>query len=252
MSRFLLAIICFATIPAALPQAGDTISKAEVEALRNEVKALREDVERLKAAQREAASRQNPIFDVTSAPSMGDPKAQVVLIEFSDFQCPYCMDYFTNTYRKVIDSYVKTGKIRYVVRDFPNESIHPNALKAAEAANCATEQGKFWGMHDALFNNQKLLGSTGITDAARSSGLNMTAFQTCLDSGKYVEKIRKDTQDTAKLGANGTPVFFIGTTEAGEPMKVKLMNALVGSQPLPKYQAFIDSLLQRDSLSGRQ
>jgi protein-disulfide isomerase len=100
-------------------------------------------------------------------------------------------------------------------------------------------------MHDNLFNNQKNLGSTGITDAAKSSGLNMTAFQTCFDSGKYVETIRKDTQEGAKLGANGTPVFFIGTTEPGEPAKVKLMNALVGSQPLQNYQTFINGLLPK-------
>lgn len=174
---------------------------------------------------------------------MGNEKAKLVLVEFSDYQCPYCMDYFSHTYSQVVADYVKTGKMRYVARDFPGESIHPNALQAAEAARCATEQGKFWVMHDNLFANQKTLGSTGISDSAMASGLDMAKFQACLDSSKYLDAIRKDEDETLKLGVKGTPAFFLGTPDPANPSKIKLSKALIGSQPLSTFQQTIDSLL---------
>jgi protein-disulfide isomerase len=242
-----VAVVCLvATARAQTPPApANPQLQKEVEALRSEVKALRSELDQVKATLRDITARQNPTFDITSAPSMGDAKAKVVLIEFSDYQCPFCMEYFTNTYRKVIDEYVKTGKIRYVVRDFPGEGIHPNALKAAEAARCATEQGKFWEMHDALFTNQRNLATTGMTDAAKSVGLDLAAFTTCLDSGKHTAGIRKDENETAQLGVKGTPAFFVGTPDPASPSKVKLANALVGAQPLENFRKVIDSLLAK-------
>jgi len=214
----------------------------QVADLKSEVTALRTEVDQLKAALRDLTTRQNPVLDVSGAPSMGDPKASLVLIEFSDYQCPFCMDYFSSTYRKVIAEYVNTGKLRYVVRDFPGESIHPNALKAAEAARCATEQGKFWEMHDNLFTNQRNLATTGITDSAKASGLNLVTFQTCLDSGKQAAGIRKDENEAVQLGAKGTPAFFFGAPDPSNPSRVKLLNGMVGAQPLSAFEKMIDGL----------
>jgi protein-disulfide isomerase len=230
----------FAAAVSAWPQTPDK----QIEELRSEVKALRAELDQVKATLHDITTRQNPIFDVAGAPSMGDAKAPVVFIEFSDFQCPFCMDYFSTNYRKIIDEYVKTGKIRYIVRDFPGENIHPNALKAAEAARCAADQGKFWEMHDNLFTNQRNLATTGITDSAKAAGLNMAAFQTCFDSGKYTAAIKKDENDTSQL-VKGTPAFFVGIPDPANPSKIKLMNALVGSQPLQNFQKMIDALLPK-------
>jgi protein-disulfide isomerase len=234
-----------ALVAAAEPQSSsaDTELRKEVEALRSEVKSLRSELDQVKATLHGLTVRQNPIFDLSGAPSIGDLKASVVLIEFSDYQCPYCMDYFSNTYRKIIDEYVKSGKVRYVVRDFPGESAHPNALKAAEAARCAKEQGKFWEMHDSLFTNQRNLPTTGITDSARTAGLDLAAFQTCLDSGKHTAGVRKDEEETVQLGVKGTPAFFFGTPDPANPSRVKLVTALIGGQPLQAFQKVIDSLL---------
>ncbi len=242
-----VAVSCLAAVPAAQPQSssGDTELRKEIEALRSEVKSLRSELDQLKSTLHDLTARQNPIFDLSAAPSMGDLKASVVLIEFSDYQCPYCMDYFSNTYRKLIDEYVKNGKVRYVVRDFPGEGTHPNAMKAAEAARCATEQGKFWEMHDSLFTNQRNLPTTGITDSAKDAGLDLAALQTCLDSGKHAAGIHKDEDETVQLGVKGTPAFLFGTPEPANPSKVKIVAALIGAQPLQAFQKVIDSLLAK-------
>ncbi len=240
---FWLAIVPSAAWSQSTSTSQQAAVQKEVDDLRIEVKALRSELDQLKQTLRDLTTPRIPTFDITGAPAMGAEGAKLVLIEFSDYQCPFCMEYFTNTYRRVIADYVKTGKMKYVVRDFPGESIHPNALQAAEAARCAVEQGKFWTMHDNLFTNQKSLGSTGIFDSASAAGLEMTKFQVCIDSNKYAALIRKDEDETAKLGVKGTPAFFLGTPDPANPSKIKLAKALIGSQPWTAFQQTIDSLL---------
>jgi protein-disulfide isomerase len=245
MKLALLAAVCLvAALPAARAQSqSDAELRNEVENLKGQVKALRTDLDQIKATLHDLTTPRTPLFDIGGAPSMGDAKAKVVLIEFSDYQCPYCMDYFTSTYRRLIADYVKTGKVKYVVRDLPGESIHPNALQAAQAARCAADQGKFWEMHDSLFTNQRSLGSTGITDSASAAGLDAAKFSACFDSNKYVEGIRKEANEALQLGAKGTPAFFLGTPDPANPSKVKLSKALIGAQPLSTFQQTIDTLL---------
>ncbi|MGB6946993.1 MAG: thioredoxin domain-containing protein [Bryobacteraceae bacterium] len=244
----LLAAAFLAAVPPAATAQSAATSQAslqkEVEDLKSEVKALRNELDQVKQTIHDLTAPRTITFDVGGAPIMGDEAAKVVLVEFSDYQCPYCMAYFTNTYRQVVDEYVKTGKMRYVVRDFPGESIHPNALQAAEAARCATEQGKFWPMHDDLFANQKKLGSTGISDSAEAAGLDMTKFHACFDSRKYTDAVRKDEGETLKLGVKGTPAFFFGTPDPADPNKIKLSKAIVGAQPWTAFQQTIDSFLK--------
>jgi len=138
--------------------------------------------------------------------------------------------------------YIKTGKLKYVVRDFPLESIHKDAFKAAEAGHCAGEQGKFWEMHTRLFENQKALGPTNLANYAQALGLDGPKFQQCLDSGKYAARIRKDLEDGQKAGITGTPGFLFGLTEANDP-KVKVLKVLKGAQPYASFKGAIDSLL---------
>ncbi len=232
--------------PAAWPQnPPDEALRREVEDLRGEVKALRSEVDQIKATLRDLTTPRNPVFDIGGAAYMGEANAKVVLIEFSDYQCPYCMDYFANAYAHLIADYVKTGKVKYVARDFPGESVHPNALRAAEAARCANEQGKFWEMHDNLFRNQKNLGARGISDSAAAAGLDMAKFQACFDSGKYTAGIRKDEEETVKMGIKGTPAFLLGTPDPANPSKIKLNKMLIGSQPLAAFEQTIESLLPK-------
>lgn len=138
--------------------------------------------------------------------------------------------------------YIKTGKLKYVVRDFPLEAIHKDAFKAAEAAHCAGEQGKFWEMHTRLFENQKALGPGNLADYAQALGLDRPKFQRCLESGKHAARVRKDLADGQQAGVTGTPAFFLGLTEPNDP-KVKVIRALKGAQPYASFKDAIESLL---------
>ncbi len=143
---------------------------------------------------------------------------------------------------QIESEYIKTGKVKYVVLDFPLESIHKTAFKAAEAARCAGDQGKFWEMHDRLFANQQTLAPTNLPQHAQALELDVPKFQQCLDSGKYVAVIRKDLAEGQQAGVTGTPGFFLGLTNPNDS-KVKTLRVLKGAQPYPAFQAAIDDLL---------
>ena len=138
--------------------------------------------------------------------------------------------------------YIKTGKLKYVALDFPLESIHKNAFKAAEAARCASDQGKFWEMHDRLFANQQALAPNNLPQHAQAIGLDVPKFQQCLDSGKYAATVRKDLAEGQKAGITGTPAFLLGVTVPNDPM-VKVIRVLKGAQPYTSFKDAIDSLL---------
>jgi protein-disulfide isomerase len=142
-----------------------------------------------------------------------------------------------------IDSeYIRTGKLKYVVRDFPLESIHKDAFKAAEAAHCAGDQGHYWEMHARLFANQRALGPKELPQHAQGLGLDVPKFQQCLESGKHSARIRKDLEDGQKAGVTGTPAFFLGVTVPNDPT-VKVIRVLKGAQPYASFKSAIESLL---------
>lgn len=151
----------------------------------------------------------------------GSQDAKVTIIEFSDFQCPYCRSFYTETYKQIDNEYVKTGKVKIAYRDFPL-SFHAAAQKSAEAAECAADQGKFWEMHDKIFEEQAKLGtgtvSYGVNELkkwASELGLDAESFNSCLDSGKYASEIQKDISDGTAAGVTGTPAFFVGSQDKG-------------------------------------
>ena len=129
-----------------------------------------------------------------------------------------------------------------MVRDFPLESIHPQAFKAAEASYCADEQGKYWEMHNRLFANQKELGVKDLPKHAEALGMDVTKFQQCLESSKYAARIRKDLTEGQKLGITGTPGFFLGVADPNGT-EVKVLRQIKGAQPWAAFQGAIDSLL---------
>ncbi len=147
-------------------------------------------------------------MEVSSAgfPSMGPIDAPVTIVEFSDFQCPYCSR-LAKTIKKVAEDYPDSVKL--VFRQFPLERIHPNAAKAAEAALCAADQGKFWEMHDLLFEDQKNLKVEELKKKAESLGLQTDEFGQCLDTSKHEEAVKADLYDGVRAGVSGTPAMFI-------------------------------------------
>ena len=180
---------------------------------------------------------------VDDDPVLGSKDAKVTIIEFTDFQCPFCGRHFTQTFGQIKKDYVDTGKVKYVLRDFPL-SFHPNAEKAAETAGCADEQGKFWEMHDKLFTNQGTWSAFDDATAAKTFkgyakdiGLNQTQFDTCLDSGKRKTEITKDTADGSAAGIDGTPGFWIlGPNDQKQKIS--------GAYPYDTFKTAFDNMLK--------
>jgi protein-disulfide isomerase len=141
---------------------------------------------------------------------------------------------------QIIRDYVATGKVKYIFSDFPLNSLHPQALKAAEAAACAGDQDKFWQMHDQLFNSQHALSTNTLSLHAQAIGLNTATFQQCLFSGKHQDKVRRNLETASSLGVNGTPTFFIGVTGSNT---VKVVKVLSGAQPYTAFKSSLESLL---------
>ena len=126
------------------------------------------------------------------------------------------------------------------MRDLPLESIHPNAFKAAEAAHCAGEQGKYWLMHDRLFADQQHLGRADLSAHARALGLNVAAFDQCVDGGKYAERVRKDINEALSVGVTATPTFLVGVMDGGH---LKGARVIRGAQPYASIKAVVDEVL---------
>ena len=241
IKRFaVLSALVFLATPAVWAQTSTTI-----EEILKEIKAMRQELAEI----RKLVSQPRPAADVlpkdpiniSKEPIKGDRKAQVVLIEFSDYQCPFCSRFGADTYPQLDTEYIKTGKIRYVFRDLPLD-FHKQAFKAAEAAHCAGEQGRFWEMHDHLFQNQKALAPEDLTKYAEALQLNGSSFQQCLDSGRYAADIKKDITEANNVGITGTPTFLIGVIQPGDAT-VKVSKKLVGAKPYAEFKAAIDSVL---------
>jgi protein-disulfide isomerase len=164
-------------------------------------------------------------------PAIGPADAPVTIIEFSDFQCPYCARFQSQTLPQILSNY--GDRVRFIYRDFPLTGLHENALKAAEASECADEQGAYWKYHDLLFQNQSALDDASLKNYAASLGLDTAAFNECLDSDKYMSEIQKDYQDGIAAGVQGTPAFFIN----GMPLS--------GAQPYAAFQAAIEAALAK-------
>lgn len=141
-------------------------------------------------------------------PVKGSENATVTIIEFSDFECPFCARFYEQTLPQIEENYINTGKVKLVYRDYPL-GFHQNAQKAAEAAECADEQGKFWEMHDMIFENQNAIDTASLKQYAGQLGLNTSEFNDCLDSGRMASEVQKDFSDGSLYGVTGTPAFFI-------------------------------------------
>jgi len=172
----------------------------------------------------------------TNLNGMGDPNAPVKIIEYSDFQCPYCGRFTLDTEQQLIDAYIATGKVYFEYHSF-GEFIGPESRRSAEAAYCAGDQQKFWEMHDIIFANQSGENQGAFADKrliafAEKLTLDMTVFNDCFNSGKYAAKVAQDGVDGIKFGVKATPSFSINGT------------LLEGAQPFSAFQAAIDPLLK--------
>jgi len=208
----------------------DAIAKIELKILQNQL----------------PTKQQNPPLKISedNDPIIGNMDAEITIIEFSDFQCPFCARFHVQTLPTIMDEYINKGTVKLVFRDFPIQSIHPNALPASVAAECANEQKKFKEMHDVLFEKQNKWSNQNIESVmntfsqyASDLGLEEKAFDSCLKNGKYIEEIQKDLDDGRTYGISGTPGFFIGNDQIG-------FIELKGAQPFENFKKVIDNQLK--------
>ncbi len=176
-------------------------------------------------------------------PIRGNPDAPITIVEFSDYQCPFCARFYAQTLPLLLEEYIDEGKVNLVYRDFPVQRIHPNALAAAAAAECADDQGKYWEYHDTLFEKQnawaKLDSNSAISTFSQFAAeieLEQQQFDNCLESGKYLEEVQADFSDGKNYQVTGTPGFFIGNEDIG-------FVKIIGAKPYDAFKKVIDAQL---------
>ncbi len=228
--------------------------KQQLEAVRAAQAAIQKDLQDIKALlQRLTASppvaAAAPLVGtellLEGAQFKGAASSQVVFVEFSDFQCPFCGVYAASSYQQITREYVDTGRLRYAFMSFPIESLHASAFKHHLAAACAGDQGRFWEMHDRLFANQKATEPAALTAHAAAAGLNTAAFRSCMESGGYASDIRRAMKTGDDIGVTGTPTFLIGVI--GEDQKLKVAKVISGAKPYSVFKEAIDGVLATTS-----
>lgn len=188
-------------------------------------------------AQQPQAPAQKQNVSLGHFPALGKSDAKVTIVEFADLRCPFCERFFTDTEPQLMKNYVDTGKAKFVFRQYA--FLGPASTVAANAAECANEQGKFWDMHDYLYKNQPDESDTSmyttdkLTQIAGTLGMNTDQFNSCLSANKYSDKVNADFSDGQKAGVTGTPTIFINGTP------------VVGAQPYSAFQQLIDSELAK-------
>lgn len=180
-------------------------------------------------------------FDIKNAAIRGQSMGDVVFLEFSDFQCPFCKRYIDEVYPRLAADYVDTGKIRYAFRHFPLESLHPNAMNSALAASCAQREGKFWQMHDRLFGKQQALDLPALLTYGAAVGANDGTYRACLTSKATLPQVQADGDVALRSELTGTPGFFVG--RVGADGKLHATRRVIGAQAYSVFQSAIDDVL---------
>ncbi|MDH5574694.1 MAG: DsbA family protein [Nitrospirota bacterium] len=218
--------------------------------LSREIKALRQEIKELRSVVKDVATTDKPV-PVKPLPAkvnvafgegavLGDPTSGVGIIEFTDFQCPYCKRFHDHTFGKIKEQYIDTRKIQYQIRDFPLD-FHDEALSAAVAARCANEQGQYWAMHHELFQHQRELGADVYPKLAAKLGLEESQFMACLNDSTRQNAVEADLAYGKTIGVRGTPNFYVGHIQNGQIMKSERIS---GAQPFKKFSQIIDALLE--------
>lgn len=177
-------------------------------------------------------------YAIPTSRTTGQASAQVVVVEFSDFQCPFCERAYSDAVAGIKRDYVATGKVQFVYEHFPLESIHPLARPASEASECAAEQSKFWEFHDKAFQNQASLSDASYKQWASDLGLNTAQFNTCVDTKKFAQKVTDGLTLGQQKGVSGTPTFFVY-----KKGKANAAVKIVGAQPFTTVKAAIDAAI---------
>ena len=245
-------VAAFAGLTAAVPfaqarkpaAANQTITHQQADEIIQELRQIRLLLA-ARAAQPQPAPQAPPSNGRVKLPSisgymLGQPNAPVTMVEFTDLQCPFCRQFHLTSFEQIKKNYIDTGKVRYISLDYPL-SMHPLAMPAAEAAQCAGEQGKFWAMRHTIFLNNTHLTPTSFETFAKDLKLDLAKFNTCVSTNRYAAQIAKEQQEGVLAGVSGTPTFIIGRTSANGLDGVRI----VGAQPYAVFDAQIREALGR-------
>jgi protein-disulfide isomerase len=222
----------------------DGMTTEQAQEMLNELKAIRQAVEKMQAPPQAAAPAPDDKVSYKLSPggfSMGDAKAPLVMVEYTDFQCPFCQQFHNTAFAQIKANYIDTGKLRFVSRDFPLD-FHDNARRAATAGRCAAEQGKFWEMRHAMIVNAEALKADNLATYAANIKLDVPKFKACLESDKFKAQIDKDIAEGGVAGVQGTPSFVIGRIENDKLDGVRM----VGAMPYAQFDAKIQEMLDQN------
>jgi protein-disulfide isomerase len=244
------AISLAPSVPAFADQPAMTAAQADE--ILSELRKIRELLEKNAVpVQAAGAASQNAMTEKVSVAArdsntLGAANAPLTLVEFADFQCPFCNKFHATVFDELKRNFVDTGKLRYVSRDLPLP-MHEHATEAARAARCAGDQNKYWEARHLLMLNQQKLAHDDLIGYASGLHLDVAAFTHCLNDGKYEAAVQQDAADAAEIGLTGTPTFILGPTQQkGRFAGVKI----VGAQPYAVYDAKIRELLAASGASG--
>jgi len=177
-------------------------------------------------------------MNLEGAQMLGSKNAPITMVEFTDYQCPFCQSFHAQTFGELKKNFIDTGKVRFFSRDLPLDSMHPNAMRAAEAGRCAADQGQFWKLRDMMGNHPDKLDLESLLADAEFLKLDVTVFRVCVVSEKYKNEIQADMMEAMRIGADGTPAFVVGKSTA-EGIEGDLV---VGAQPYNTFDLKLKSL----------
>jgi protein-disulfide isomerase len=246
-ARFLFGIVVVIAWLAAtvVPGMAEGLSKEQGDAILTELRQIRSLLERPQRPPAPAPQGPPPQEKVSlklgDEYALGRGDAPVTIVEYTDYQCPFCNRFHVGAYPEIRKNFIDTGKVRFIKRDLALD-FHPKALKAAQAARCAGDQGKFWEMHDLLSANPETLGPEAYAKFAGDIALDAGTFRSCVESDTHLAAIRGSAQGAAAIGINGTPSFVVGTVTGDTLVGVRI----VGAQPYPVFEKAI-----RESLAPK-
>jgi len=242
----LAAMLCCSPLTrAAEPAVGSdtTITGSTADAILKELKEIRRVLEKIEQQGGRAKGPSKPTtakISIKGKQVMGSADAPVTVVEFADYQCPFCLRFTKTTFPLLKKKYIDTGKVRWVALNLPL-SFHKDARKAAQAAHCAGEQDKFWEMRELLFRNPQKLNTENLPAHAETLSLDITVFKECLQSDRHLADIDQDAKDANAVRLTGTPSFIIGKT-AGDEITGQVV---IGAQPMNKFDAAIGKALRK-------
>jgi protein-disulfide isomerase len=215
------------------------ITRQQADQILNELRQIRQLLERQQPQAPRPQEEQivKAKLNLEGFSMLGSKEAPLTIVEFTDYQCPFCQRFHTTAFSDLRKNYIDTGKVRFYSRDMPLD-FHPNAMRAAQAARCANEQGQFWKLRDVMGANPNKLDLDSLVADAADLKMDVNAFRACVESEKYKNAVQTDVLEAMKIGASGTPTFVIGkSTPGGVDGEL-----VVGAQPYPVFDQKLKEL----------